>query len=99
MPVLSPSAGRLAGAREVGSGALDEPARALAPRELAVPDDDVPTAEHDVRAALDLAALVDRVVDVHVVRLRGDRMPAIRVVDHDVGVATNGDRALLGIHP
>src|SRR3954447_16467814 len=57
----------------VRRGALDELAMALAPGELAVADHDGAAAQHDVGPALDLAALVARVIDVHVVGLRRDR--------------------------
>ena len=63
----SPRAGRSGQPRVVGGGALHEAAVALRPRELAVADDDRPAAQHDVGRALHRAALVARVVDVHVV--------------------------------
>src|SRR3954465_7958265 len=55
--------------RVVGGRALDESAPALATGELPVPDDDRTSRQHDVARTLDLAPLVARVVDVHVVRL------------------------------
>ncbi len=73
---------------------------ALAAGELAVPDDD--------RAALTarprwppwtVTALVARVVDVHVVGRRRDRALAVRVVDDEVRVGADADRALRGYIP
>src|SRR6185503_18556590 len=83
----------------VRGGALDEPAGALATRELAVANDDRAARQDDLGRALDLATLVARVVDVHVVGLRRDRVPAGRVVDDDVGVGADGDGALARVHP
>src|SRR6476660_1518961 len=84
---------------EVGRGALHELAGALPPGELAVPDDDRAARQDDVGPALDRAALVARVVDVHVVGLRADHAGRVRVVDDEIGVRADRDRALLRIHP
>src|SRR5690242_10164030 len=54
----------------------DEPPGALPARELAVADDDRATGHDDLRRALDLATLVARVVDGHVMGRRGDRVAA-----------------------
>ena len=66
----------------------------LVPRERAVPDDDRAARQDDVTGALDGPALVARVVDVHVVGRRRDRPLAGRVVDDEVGVRADRDRAL-----
>ena len=55
-------------------------------RPLAVLDHDRAARQHDVGAALDLASFVAAVVHVHVVGGGGDRVPAVRVVDHEVRV-------------
>src|SRR3990172_5874605 len=86
-------------AGEVGRRPLDETTVAARPDPLAVADDDRAAAHHDVRRALDLAALVARVVDVHVVGGCADRAPAVRVVDDDVGIGADRDRALPRVHP
>src|SRR5262245_42729776 len=86
-------------ARVVRDRTLEEPARALLPGELAVPDDHRAAAHDHVRAALDRAALVARVIDGHVVGFRRDRVLPVRVVDHDVGVRPDRDGALPRVHP
>src|SRR3954465_11284808 len=53
----------------VRPSALDELAMALAPGELAVPDHDRTATQDHIGPALDLAALVARVIDVHVMGL------------------------------
>src|SRR4051812_10966543 len=83
----------------IGRRPLDEPAIALSPRELTVADDDRAARQDDVAAALDGSALVAGVVDVHVMGGRGDRVSPVRVVDDDVGVGPDRDRALLREHP
>src|SRR5262245_38534080 len=83
----------------VRRGALQELAGALGPRERAVPDHHRASAHDHVGAALDGAALVARVVDGHVVRLRRDRVLPVWVVDDQVGIGADRDRALLRIHP
>src|SRR5690349_16797065 len=70
----------------VGGRALHESAVALLPGERPVPDDDAAARQDDVARALDLAALVARVVHRHVVGLGGDRPGAGRVVDDQIGV-------------
>jgi hypothetical protein len=72
---------------------------ALASGELAVADDDRPARQDDVGAALDLTALVARVVDVHVVGRRADRSLRRRIVDDEVRVGADRDRTFPGIHP
>src|SRR3954454_2118592 len=74
----------------LGRPALEELPVALAAGELAIAHHHRPAAEHDVRAALDLPALIAAVVDVHVVAPRADRPLATRVVDHEVGVRADG---------
>ena len=70
----------------IGDRALDEAAIALATGELPVADDDRAARQHDIAGTLDLAALVARVVDVHVVRRGRDGAAPLRVVDDEVGV-------------
>src|SRR5436190_1889644 len=94
-----PPAGRSADPGVVGGRPLDELPCALAAGELPIADDHRAAAEDDVRPALDLASLIAGVVDVHVMRLRADRVPRVRVVDHEVGVRADRDRALRGKHP
>ena len=53
--------------------------------------------EDALDTAGDLHALVAGVVDGHVVRRGGDRLGGGRVVDDDVGVRADGDRALLRV--
>src|SRR5204863_4307859 len=77
----------------IGGRSFDESSGALPAGELPIANDHRTALEDDVRAALDLAALVDRVVDVHVMRLRADRVLRVRVVDHEVGVRADRDRA------
>src|SRR4051794_27306669 len=82
----------------VGRAALEEPPVAPAALELAVLHDHRPATQHDVRPALDLPALVAAVVHVHVVAAGADRALAVRVVDHEVRVRADRNRALLRVH-
>src|SRR5512141_3172759 len=68
----------------IGGRPLEVAAVARPAGELPVPDDHRAARHDDVAGTLDDAALVARVVDVHVVRAGGDRPPAVRVVDQDV---------------
>src|SRR5690606_8047409 len=74
--------------------APEEPAAAGVADELAVPHGHLPAHRDDAGAAIDLHALEGAVVDVHLVRLGADRAAVRRVVDDDVGVRADGDRAL-----
>src|SRR4051812_11656471 len=98
MALISPPASSV-GTCVIGGGALDEPAGALLPGEVAIADDDRPPRQDDVAATLDRPALVARVVDVHVVGPRRDRPLAVRVVDDDVRVRADRDSALPRVHP
>src|SRR5437868_3034971 len=71
--------------RVIGRSALDESTGTLATGELAVANDHGSATQDDVGPPADLATLVARVVDVHVVGLRADRPRRGRVVDHQVG--------------
>src|SRR5258706_791158 len=94
------AAGRVSGhPGEVGRGPLDELAVTPAPGERAVADDDRAPAQDDVRPAADLTTLVARIVDVHVVGLRADRAGRVRVVDDEIGIRSDRDRALPREHP
>src|SRR5690606_9602555 len=73
-----------------------------APGVLPLGDDGHPAREDGLDAAGDAFALVRRVVDVHVVRLGGQHLLGVRVVDDDVGVGARGEGALLRVqaeHP
>src|SRR5213594_691034 len=83
----------------VGGRTLDELPVALLTGEPAVADDDAAAGEDDVARAGHLASLVARIVDVHVVGLRRDRPRALRVVDDQVRIRTDGDGALARVHP
>src|SRR5438046_3602955 len=61
--------------------------------EFSLPHQDVATLHHDLRQALYRHALVATVVHVHVVGLRRERPLHPRIEDHDIGVASRGDRA------
>src|SRR2546427_6696152 len=80
------------------TAALDESAAAFLACELVLLDDDFPSREHDRGFSLNPASLVWVVVDAHVMGLRGDRRRRARVPDHDVGVASDRDGALLREH-
>src|SRR4051812_6126516 len=43
---------------------------------------------HDARAAFNLPALERAVIDVHMLRLRGDPAPVIRIEHHEVGIGS-----------
>ena len=61
--------------------------------ELAVLHQDVPSLHHDLREALHAPALVQGVIDVHMVGLGRDRTLVLGIEDHDVRVDPR-DRAL-----
>src|SRR5687768_13896956 len=82
-----------------GAGSpLQEVALARAALVLVVLDDHFAARQHRFRQPLDLHALKEAVVAVHVVRLRAERPLALVVEDDDVGVGADGDRALLREH-
>src|SRR5688500_10061812 len=90
------------------SGAAEQLARRLTLEEAAVAGgaqpfvavhDDLPARQDDLRLAGHLAALVARVVDVHVVSLGRDGVPGSRVVDDEVRIGPDPDGALLSLEP
>src|SRR2546430_17716540 len=74
--------------------AAKELAGTLDALEFTLSHQDVAALHHDLRQALYRHALVATVVHVHVVGLRGYRPLHPRIEDHDIGVASRGDRAL-----
>lgn len=73
-----------------------------APGVLPAVDDGLAARQHGLDLPGDPLPLVHRVVDVHVVRLGGQGLLGLRVVDDDVGVGARRDGALLGVeaeHP
>src|SRR5262245_28421172 len=79
----------------LGEATLDEAAVALGTGELVALDDDRAPAEHRVDLAVDLEALVRRVIHVHVVLVvDADLGPPVGIPDEDVGVGTRGDDPL-----
>src|ERR1017187_1620861 len=78
---------------------LQEPAGAGLADVLVVLDDDRAPREHRRRPTLNLHALVGGVVHVHVVGGGRDRVGAVGIVDHDVGVRSRRDDALAGEQP
>src|SRR5512145_141278 len=67
------------------------------PDELSVPRLHFPAHGHNGRATLLLPALVSVVVDVRVAALLGERAAIPWIVDHEIGITAELDRALSGI--
>ena len=63
-----------------------------------VGDQDPPLGHHGVDPAVDRDPLVGGVVHAHVVGVDRDLGRGGRVVEHDVGIRTRGDHALLRVH-
>src|SRR5215212_9940494 len=80
------------------AGALHELAGAGLPDELVALDDDLSPDKHDLRGATHFRPLEEVVVHVRVVRLGGDLHLLLGVENDDVGVASDRDRALPGVH-
>src|SRR5208337_3326200 len=84
---------------EINWLALKHLATAALADKLAVADLDFAAHGYDRRAAFDLHALETIVVVIDVLRFRGDHATVIRIVNHQVGIAAHGDRALAGEKP
>src|SRR6202011_244137 len=89
----------LTGRRPMECRAPQELAGTLDALEFSVPNQDVPALHHDLRQALDRHSFVATVVHVHVMGFHGKRPFHPRVEDHDVGVASRGDRAFAREEP
>src|SRR5690606_38832627 len=74
-----------------------ELARAELADEFAVADLDLAADGHQRRATFDLPAFERAVVDRHLLGLRGNLAAVGGVVDHQIGVAADGDRPLAGV--
>src|SRR3954454_13727787 len=91
------SAGPSGHPRVVGGRPLHKATVTGWPDPLAIADHDGPSRQHGVGLADDLPALVAAVVDVHVMRRGRDRPRHARVVDHEVRVRPDRNRALAWI--
>src|ERR1022692_3790624 len=83
-----------------GGGSLaQQPAAARLGNDLAIRQNDVTAADREARPPVNLAAVVDRVVRVRLHRAAVDRAAQLRIEDHEVRVAADGDRALPRVEP
>src|SRR5438132_3397153 len=78
--------------------ALDKLAGALRAEPALAVDDQFSAQEHLGGIALDLPALVKVVVGPHVHGARADGVLLVRIPQHNVGIASDGQRALTRIH-
>src|SRR5712692_5025113 len=99
-PWYANSRGRPGGGLRHGHAALAQQlAAARLGNDLAVLEDDIPSADREARPPADLAAVVDRVVRVGLHRPAVDGAAELRVEYDEVSVTAHGDRPLPRIEP
>ena len=67
--------------------------------EFAVTDLNFASDRNHGRTAFDFPAFKCAVVDIHLLRFRGDQAGVFRIIDHQVSVAADLDRPLRGYSP